>query len=945
MGFQLSAPVLRVREHKLSNGLTIWLNEDHSLPKVFGAIVVKAGAKDSPNTGIAHYFEHMMFKGTDKIGTTDYKSEKALLDIISEKYDALADTEDPEARAHLSRVINDLSVRAAEYVVPNEFDRLISRFGGTKLNAGTSHDCTLYYNTFSPRYIVQWAEINSERMRNPVFRLFQSELETVYEEKNMYGDTVANAAIEKVTERYFFPHPYAYPIIGSAENLKNPRLSEMRAFFEKYYVASNMGLILSGDFDSEEVMPILESAFSRLRGGEPPRRETVPLPSFHGREKMEALVPIPFVKFMALGFRGVPANHPDQAALRIATALLNNSNGTGFLDKLTVEHKLMGAMAINESMNEAGLLGVLVFPKMFTQSYARAEKLAWRQINRLKEGDFSDGMFQSLKLEQQREYSSKLEDINSRAEMMMRVFSQGKSWRECLEEVARMDVLSKEDVVAVARKYFSENYLYITKKTGRYPRTVLPKPDYAPVVPKKSNVSSDYVKRLEVMPERETRPRLLDFEKDVERVSLRPYVTFYKRRNTINDVFSLVLSYGVGELERRELGKLSAYLPLVATDTMSFDQFRGKLQELGSVLTFESTDSEFMVIVNGFDEHFAQTMTLVGDFLRHMKPDNKKTRQLVAEAKVMEKSLFKSSESVADMLLEKVKFGSQSRYLTKLTVAEVKKLKRKRMADIFDKLCSVACDIHYYGTLPIEEVVGRIRSCLPIEKVSVPSNSPFVRTLVKYDKPTVFFYDMEDVSQCVVYAYMYIDPLKDKADRYAARVFNGYFGGDMSSLMFQELREFRSFAYQVSSRMRYLPPNCSGESLDFVMKLATQYDKLTDAMDLLELLVLAMPERPERLEDVKRIIRNRINNEFPASRFVSMKVAGFLRDGYEADPNKEYLEYVEKMSMEDIMRFYETNIKERLMVYAVVGDSKRVDMDGLATFGRIVKMTRKDIYR
>ena len=199
---------LQVREHKLSNDLTVWLNEDHSQPKIFGAVVVKAGAKDSPNTGIAHYFEHMMFKGTDKIGTIDYESEKVLLDIIAEKYDALADTEDPKMRAHLQQIINDLSVRAAEYVIPNEFDRLISRFGGTKLNAGTSYDYTLYFNTFSPQYISQWAEINSERLVNPVFRLFQSELETVYEEKNMYGDTMASVAIEKLTERYFYPHRY-----------------------------------------------------------------------------------------------------------------------------------------------------------------------------------------------------------------------------------------------------------------------------------------------------------------------------------------------------------------------------------------------------------------------------------------------------------------------------------------------------------------------------------------------------------------------------------------------------------------------------------------------------------------------------------------------------------------------------------------------------------------
>lgn len=936
---------LQVREHKLSNDLTVWLNEDHSQPKIFGAVVVKAGAKDSPNTGIAHYFEHMMFKGTDKIGTIDYESEKVLLDIIAEKYDALADTDDPKMRAHLQQIINDLSVRAAEYVIPNEFDRLITRFGGTKLNAGTSYDYTLYFNTFSPQYIVQWAEINSERLVNPVFRLFQSELETVYEEKNMYGDTMASLAIEKLTERYFYPHPYAYPIIGSAENLKNPRLSEMRNFFDTYYVASNMGLILSGDFNSDEVLPILESTFSRIRKGVPPVRESVLLPPFEGREKVNVRIPMPFVKIMALGFRGVPANHPDQIALNIAVSLLNNTNGTGFLDKLTVDHKVMGAMAVNQSMNEAGVLGLLIFPKFFFQTYAAAEKLVWKQINRIKEGDFTEEIFQSLKLEQKREYASKLEDINSRAEVMMRIFSQGKSWQEYLDEVAHIDVLSREDVIEVAKKYFTDNYLYVTKKTGRYPKTTLPKPDYSPIVPKNSDASSAYVERLEKIPVQEVRPHFLDFEKDAEVVSLHPLVTLYKKHNLVNDIFSLTLSYGVGELELRDLEKVSAYLPFVATESMSFDTFRGKLQELGSTLTFDSTDSEFLMVVNGFDSHFNQTMTLVGDFLRHAKPDDKKLRQIVDEAKVTEKSLFNSSENVADMLLEKIKFGEQSRYLTKLSFAEIKKLKGKKLLDTFDKVRTVACDLHYCGTLSTGQVIEQINRHLPLEEVKSPSESPYIRDLVKYEKPVVYFMDMEDITQSIIYGYMYIDPLKDQEDRYVSRLFNGYFGGDMSSLMFQEIREFRSFAYQVSASLKHPPLNRLEKPASFVMKLATQTDKMIDAMEVLEGLIRDMPERPERVEAVKRTIRNWANNEYPTNRSISLKIAGFRREGYESDPNKKYLEYMEGITMGDILRFYREHIKDNLITYAIVGNSKMVDMERLAKFGEIVKVTRKDIYK
>ena len=936
---------LQVKEHQLHNELTVWLNEDHSQPKIFGAVVVKAGARDCPNTGIAHYFEHMMFKGTDKIGTTDYKAEKILLDNIADKYDILAETEDPEQRAQLQKVINDLSVRAAEYVIPNEFDRLISRYGGTKLNAGTSYDYTLYFNTFSSQYIAQWAEINSERLMNPVFRLFQSELETVYEEKNMYGDAMASMAIEKITERYFYPHPYAYPIIGSAENLKNPRLSEMRRFFEKYYVASNMGLILSGDFHSEEVLPILDATFGRLRTGNPPRREVVALPPFQGKEKVKVRIPMTFVKILAMGFRGVPANHPDQVALNVAVSLLNNSNGTGFLDKLTVEHKVMGAMAINQSMNEAGILGLLVFPKFLFQSYGAAEKLVWQQIRRVQQGDFSEETFRSLKLEQKREYASKLEDIHSRAEVMMRIFSQGKSWQDYLDEVKRIDALTRADVIAVAKKYFTENYLYVTKETGRYPKQALPKPNYAPIIPKNADASSDYVKQLERIPARETTPHFLDFEQDVYRESLTPWVTLYVTPNSVNDIFSLTLSHGVGKLERKELEKLAAYLPLVATESLSFEAFRSKLQELGSTLLFDVTDTDFRILLNGFDAHLTETVALLGDFLRHAKPDEKKLHQLIDEEKVAEKSLFHSSENVAEMLLKKVMYGDASRYLTKLSLGEVKKLKGKQLIRCFQEIRRTACDVHYCGSLPEQEVVKAIRQHLPIEEVTVPSNWFYNRSLRYYERPTIYLMEMKELTQSVIYAYMYVDPLSDQREFHLARLFNSYFGGDMSSLMFQEIREFRSYAYQVSARLKHPPLNHVEQPASFVMRLATQADKTADAMEVLESLVRDMPQRPERVESVKRTIRNWVNNEYPSSRSLSLKIAKFLHEGYQSDPNKDYVEMIGPIRMEEIMDFYERHIQNGQLVYAIVGNSKQMDLNRLARFGEIIKVKKKDIYR
>ena len=936
---------LKVKEYRLENGLTVWLNEDHSQPKVFGAVVVKAGAKDCPDTGIAHYFEHMMFKGTDRIGTLDYESEKVLLDSIAMKYDELAMTEDTAARARLQKEINELSIRSSEYVIPNEFNRLINRFGGSGLNAATSYDATIYFNTFSPQYMVQWAEINSERLINPVFRLFQSELETVYEEKNMYGDFIGGQVMDTLMARYFGPHPYAYPIIGSTKNLKNPRLTEMHKFFEDYYVASNMALILSGDFDAQQVMPILEKAFSRIRSGNAPKQEKVMLPPFNGRETMKVKFPIPFIKAMGLGFRGVSANHEDQVALNIAVNLLNNANGTGYLDKLMVEHKLMGALAINESMNEAGILAVAIMPKLLIQSYSSAEKMVWDEINRVKNGDFSDEMFNSLKLEQKRQYASSLENIDSRATIMMNLFSQGKSWNDYLNEVARIESITKEDVVRVAQKYFSNNYLCVTKSTGKYPKDNLPKPAFSPVVPRNADASSSYAKQLEKIPEQQVAPRIIDFEKDVKTSKLTPLVTLYTTPNPLNDIFTLNISYGIGALEQPELMQLTNYLQLLGTESLSFEQFRSRLQSIGSTLAFDVTPDAFVMKVTGFDNHIDETMELVGDFIRHAKADDKKLRQIVDDAKVSEKAFFKSGDNVASALLEQVKYGDQSRYLRKLSLSQIKKLKGKDLLAVYGKVRSVQCDLHYCGTLPVEKVIGTIRQHLPLERTTIASNSPYYRELKQYDKPTVFFVDMPDMAQSIVYGYVKGDPVDDKASRHASRLFSVYFGGDMSSLMFQEIREFRSFAYRTSGR--YQLPNHAhkGTAGSFTAMLSTQSDKTLDALSVLDSLIREMPLKPERVEAVKQTLVNRINNDYPPFRNLSEKVASARMEGFDRDPAEEFLRDIATMDMQDISRFYQEQISGRPVVYVITGNRKHIDMKKLAEYGTIIKVKKKGIYK
>jgi zinc protease len=321
----LSAQVPVFHEYTLPNGLRVFLQEDRSQPNAMGAVIVKGGSKCDPPqaTGIAHYFEHMMFKGTDSIGTLDYAAEKIYLDSIEAQYQLLGATQDPARRNQIQKKINQLSQRAAEYAIPNEFDRLVSHFGGTGLNAFTSEDNIVYFNTFPGDKAPLWIKLYAHRFVNPVFRMFQSELETVYEEKNLYADFAFTAAQEKWQELAFPQHPYGtQTILGSAEHLKNPSLTRMREYFDKYYVPANMALVMTGNFDTEQVIHWIDTTFGEWEAMPSPLFPNFPNPDYQGVERTKVrMTPI---RVGGLLFKGVSSSEPDALKLQILSEILSN---------------------------------------------------------------------------------------------------------------------------------------------------------------------------------------------------------------------------------------------------------------------------------------------------------------------------------------------------------------------------------------------------------------------------------------------------------------------------------------------------------------------------------------------------------------------------------------------------------------------------------------------
>ena len=937
---------LEVKSFKLDNGLTVWLNEDHTQASVFGAVVVNAGSKDSPATGIAHYFEHIMFKGTDKIGTINYEAEKVYLDSIAQKYDLLAQTTDDVQRKEIQNEINRLSIEAAQYAIPNEFNTLLSEMGGSGINAGTSYDKTVYYNIFVPQYINQWLEINSERLINPVFRLFQSELETVYEEKNMYDDRTFNKAIEKLFEKLFMPHPYQYPIIGLTEHLKNPQLSEMEKFYDDYYKANNMGLIICGDFSSEEIIPIIKEKFGRITSGNTPQNPNYEIPPFKGRETERFLLPIPIVKVSALAWRGVPIGSPDENALNVALGLLSNSSTTGYLDMLGTEGKLLQAGIENLSMNDAGALLALTIPKLVFQSYGKAEKLVMAEIERIKSGDFTDEDLQSVKMEMKRDYEMGLETFQNRANTLLNVFSQGKEWTDYMKEMEQIDKLTKADIVEIANRYFIDDYLVCTKKTGRYKDEKVQKPGFAPIVPPSKGEKSEYAKNLteEAASTPIVRPRTIDFRKDVTTTSVAPMVTLYTKENPINGIFMMKLNYMKGTDSDKLIEAMSEYLNDLSTDSLSYKELKSGLQKLGGTVRFYSDKNSFTVDITGFEENIEPTLQYISHFMTNAKSDKKALKRVVSGEKIYRRSLKKEPDAIADALYEYISYGNNSSYLTMPEIKTIKKKGKEGLLDIFRDVTTTECDIHYSGNIPADKVKSLINKHFETNNITQKAYAPVCHDLTRYDRPVVFVIDNPKAKQSIVNSYIYTSNELDENFLAESNLFNTYFGGGMSSIMFQEIREFRSFAYGAYSQ--YIRPEMVNKTKGSYLKcyLSTQSDKTIDALSVLDSLLNDMPQHLEKITQTKQSLRNSINNAYPSFRNISARVAYLKRIGYDDDLNNIILNKLDGMDISTLVDFHNRNVKEKTTCYVITGNMKDIDMDKLKSFGEVRMVKMKDIF-
>ncbi|MCZ6601450.1 MAG: pitrilysin family protein, partial [Planctomycetota bacterium] len=334
----------KVVTHTLDNGLRVIILERHIAPVASFLTVVRVGSvNERPGiTGIAHLFEHMAFKGTDTIGTTDYEKEMVAIRKVDEAYAALIKArdrgEDQEKIEALQAEFKKLQDEASQFVV-GEFDEVLQVNGGAGLNASTSSDRTMYVVSLPSNRVELWAALESERFLNPVLREFYKERSVVQEERRLRTDSSPFGRFrEEFISAAFRAHPYGWPVVGHMSDIQTVTREEGLEFYKKYYVASNMIVAIVGDVNPEEVIRIVEKYFGRLPKNPPPGRvETVEPPQ---RGERTVILEDPAQPLYAVGYHKPDAKHPDDIVFDVMSEILSSGRTSRLYKSLVKEQKI-----------------------------------------------------------------------------------------------------------------------------------------------------------------------------------------------------------------------------------------------------------------------------------------------------------------------------------------------------------------------------------------------------------------------------------------------------------------------------------------------------------------------------------------------------------------------------------------------------------------------------
>ncbi len=925
---------------KLPNGFTVMISENHEEPRAECWITTRAGSAKDPAdaTGLAHYLEHMNFKGTTHLGTLDWEKEKPHLDRITQIYDELFRTADEDKRKDLYRQIDVENQAASAFEVPSELDNLYQGFGFKGLNAFTNTDQTSYTVNIPANRIDTWAQVEAERFSNPVYRLFQTELEAVYEEKNRGMDNKAWAVQEALLAGVFPDHPYGtQTTIGTVEHLKNPSLTKIYDYFHKWYVPGNMVIAISGDFDAKDVLATIEKRFGSFPVKPVPPDPVHPMAPLKGVKRVE-------LRFEAeeeveIAWRTVRPDHPDADALKLADMMLSNGH-TGLIDvNVNQKQLLQSATASPEFLVEAGGEVVTGVAKD-KQPLEEAEKILLAQVELLKQGKFSEDDMKGALTEFEIGEKQKLESNRARVTAMTEAFIHAQPWDWKVHELDRLRAVTKADVVAAANKYFGPDYVVVYRRQGKPELPKIAKPGFTAVKMKPDHHSAFYEK-MAAEPVAPIAPRFLEADRDYFVREMKSGKLVWAK-NPANDLFQLSFSVDVGSDEDPRLALAFGLLDFGGAGDLDAQAFKRRLYSLGTTIAAGASRQETSITMTGLDANFDESLRLLREHFEKPTGASQADLDKLVERIVGSRAKQKiDARAVNGALMAYAQRGPESDVLRQPKNDELRAMKADDLLDAARGAWGWTRKALYVGTRPIDEVAA---ACdLPPIGADFGSLKPTpprkpVRLVVP-EKPRILLVDKKAAQAQV--GLFFPDGTFDRTTVPVHRVYNEYMNGSMGAVVFQEIRESRALAYDAGTV--YRDAAWKDDSNVFLGILGTQADKTLDALEVLMRIVKDMPAAQQRMDNAMRSIDETYRGTRIPFRTVPSTVVSWWRQGLEGDPRPWNWEHVKSTTLADLSAF-SSRWKTAPYTITIVGDRSRFDMAKLAQFGEVVEMKPDQLF-
>ena len=932
---------MQVLQKNLENGLTVYLSPNSEEPRFYAEIVTRAGSKHDPatNTGLAHYLEHLLFKGTQSFGTEDYAAEEPILAEISDLYEKRATEQNETRRASIYKQINSLSTRASKLAIPNEMDRVYSDMGAKGLNAHTWHEETVYKVDLPSNRLEQWAKIESERFARPVFRLFHTELETVYEEKNRAIDNKHRLIYRAVNDLLYKVHPYGQQsTLGTVEHLKNPSIYAIEKFYQQHYVPENMAICISGDLKPEETFATIEKYFSSWTSNSPlraePKWEEKPL---KGRE----FVQVEYLgeEQVVLAFRTAPKHHPDYAALRLVDMILDNSVAGLINLNLVEKQKVRAAGCYPQNLNDYGAHYLYGIPKD-GQSLEEVESLLLAQIERIKKGDFEEWILDAVINDFKKREKENYERNDKRVELLRDTFLAFVDWNVTLNEISDLEKVTKEDIIMVAQKYYGSDYVvgFRIDEQHNLPSIEKPPIDALSIDP---NKESPFMQEVEQMPYNPLTPKFLQNGSDYSIHQVASGVRLIHAYNPLNDLFNLEVRMEMGFDHQPMLSYAKRMLDRAGAGTLDSEHLKIEWYKLGTDFAFGVQEHFSNFGLNGLDENFAPSIALAQEHLLNPKSNDEiwdLTKKIILSERDDEQ---KDPNALTHALAHFHRYGENSRYLKRASDHELNASTVSDLTNFLAQAVGSPRTILYFGPRTPEDVLSIInQTFLSAEPVHQPNQVSPNRSITP-PKDQVFFLHKE-MAQAQV-RLEFSCGLLDESITPSVQLFNEYFGGGMAGLVFQELREARALAY--SAWARFFTPSRPDEENVLVGSIGCQADKTLDAVHAFLGLLRQMPLNENRWASAHSSLLSTYRTNPLTSRSIPRFVYDVDALGLEMDPRKHRFEKLANASLESLSDFYTSKIQQKPILFSIVGDSEKIDMEALEQFGEVKSIKGFSLFR